>query len=92
MSYTSNDKCKFGVNFVKSTPDLSARLTVGRGALLLVEDDVREPDALGGHPDGPDAPVLLWVPAQLVVGPLLGRDTAPRQTVVGNTYRTGIYV
>ena len=39
---------------------------------LVVEDDVRHPDQLGGHPDGRHVVVVGRVPAQLVVVPFLG--------------------
>ena len=38
---------------------------------LVEEDDVREPDVLGGHVEHVHAAVLVGVPAQLVVDPLL---------------------
>ena len=38
---------------------------------LVVEDDVREPDVGGGHVEAVHAPVLLGVPAELVVKPVL---------------------
>ena len=38
---------------------------------LVVEHDVREPDVGGGHVEAVHAPVLLGVPAELVVKPVL---------------------
>ena len=39
--------------------------------LLVVKDDVGQPDDLGGDVDLPDPPVLAGVPPELVVVPLL---------------------
>ena len=38
---------------------------------LVVEHDVREPDVGGGHVEAVHAPVLLRVPAELVIKPVL---------------------
>ena len=38
---------------------------------LVVKDNVREPDVGGGHVEAVHAPVLLGVPAELVVKPVL---------------------
>ena len=38
---------------------------------LVVDDDVRSPDHAGWDPDLVDAPVLLGVPGEPVVGPLV---------------------
>ena len=38
---------------------------------LVVDDDVGSPDHAGGDPDLVDAPVLLGVPGEPVVGPLV---------------------
>ena len=42
--------------------------------LLVVQDDVRQPDDLGGDVDLPHAAVLAGVPPQLVVVPFLRQD------------------
>ena len=53
--------------------------------LLVVKDDVWQPDDLGGDVDLPDTPVLAGVPPQLVVVPLLGKkreDNLSRETIL----------
>lgn len=42
-----------------------------RSVLLLIEDDVREPDIFRGNSDRSDSSVFLWIPSQLVIDPLL---------------------
>lgn len=41
--------------------------------LLLVQDDVGQPDGLGRHSDGGDASVVVGVPLQLHVDPFLSK-------------------
>lgn len=41
--------------------------------LLLVQDDVGQPDGLGRHSDGGDASVVVRVPLQLHVDPFLSK-------------------
>lgn len=42
-----------------------------RAALLLIEDDVWEPDIFRGNSDGSDSSIFLWVPSKFVINPLL---------------------
>lgn len=41
--------------------------------LLLVQDDVGQPDGLGWHSDGRDATVVVRVPLELHVNPFLSK-------------------
>lgn len=41
--------------------------------LLLIQDNVGQPDGLGGHSDGGDASVVVRVPLQLHVDPFLSK-------------------
>lgn len=43
----------------------------GMHDLLFVQDDVRQPDRLRRHSDGGNAPVVVRIPLQLHVNPLL---------------------
>ena len=45
--------------------------SIKTGHSLVVEDDIRQPDDLRGDVDLSDPAVLLRIPAQLVVVPLL---------------------
>jgi hypothetical protein len=45
--------------------------------LLVVEDDVRQPDVLRGHVEFGDAAVLGRIPPEFVILPLLQSTTAP---------------
>ena len=45
--------------------------SIKTGHSLVVEDDIRQPDDLRGHVDLAHPAILLGVPAQLVVVPLL---------------------
>ena len=49
----------------------SERVVLVYNLLLVVEDDVREPDVGGGNMETVPPAVLLGVPAQLVVVPVL---------------------
>ena len=49
----------------------SERVVLVYNLLLVVEDDVREPDVGGGNMETVHPAVLLGVPAQLVVVPVL---------------------
>lgn len=44
-----------------------------RADLLVVEHYIREPEVFGGYTEFFDAIILLWVPSQPVVVPLLHR-------------------
>ena len=56
--------------------------------LLVVQDDVWQPDDLRGHVDLLHAAVLAGVPPQLVVVPLLEHD----KHGVDVLYRSGVWV
>lgn len=51
-----------------------AAVTPRVGSLVL-QDDVGQPDHGGGHPQQLDVVVVLGVPPQAVIGPLLGKGS-----------------
>ena len=58
------------------------------GHSLVVEDNVRSPDVISRHVETLDPPVLLWVPLQLVVAPVLLHPQVGRHDLVLEVLKT----
>lgn len=63
-----------------------------RVTLLLIQDDVWEPDIFWRNSDGGDSSVFIWIPSQLVINPFLvkGKHRKPHQQTDKQYYNTMI--
>lgn len=61
-----------------------------RHHILVIQHNVRNPDGVWGNSDGGDSQVIIWIPSELHVCPLLSSDRktftfTPHKRSVGNT-------
>lgn len=77
--YKANALLLFHSSSPRNLPLSSPPVGLGTlpGSLLIVEDDVRDPNHLGRDTEGRDVSEVSWVPAQLVIRPLLPTRGVP---------------